>query len=225
MWVRNLEKDNPKQFWNIIKILQNGNNVSIQNPIEYEAWEKYLKQLYSSEPEDNKFIHQSTNQELFQNQDAEATIDQLLIVLSQTIMKLKKGKAAGEDSTINEILKIGEFYLAEPITKLLNLIFSSGNYPSNWSRNLLVAIHRGGAKDDPDNYRGISISSCLSKFCSTALYLRVLEVNESFSLINDKQIGFLKGYRTSDRILLTDTIIHEIVHKCKHRLFVAFIDL
>ena len=55
------------------------------------------------------------------------------------------------------MLKIGEFCLAEPITKVLNLIFSSGNYPSNWSRNLLVVIHKGGAKDDPDNYRGISI--------------------------------------------------------------------
>ena len=123
------------------------------------------------------------------------------------------------------MLKIGEFCLAEPITKPLNLIFSSGNYPSNWFRNLLVVIHKGGAKDDPDNYRGISISSCLSKLCSTVLYLRVLEVNESFSLINNKQIGFLKGYRTSDHILLIDTIIHEIVHKCKQRLFVAFIDL
>ena len=61
--------------------------------------------------------------------------------------------------------------------------------------------------------------------CSTVLYLRVLEVNESCSLINGKQIGFLIGYRTSDHILSIDTIIHEIVHKCKQRLFVAFIDL
>ena len=37
--------------------------------------------------------------------------------------------------------------------------------------------------------------------------------------------GFLKGYRTSDNLLLIDTIIHEIVHKRTQRLFVAFIDL
>ena len=158
--------------------------------------------MYSSEPQGNKFIHQSTDQEPFQNHDAEA-IDQIInrvITVSevkQAIRTLKKGKAAGEDSIINEVLKIGEFSLAEPITKLLNLIFSSGNYPSNLSRNLIVAIHKGGAKDDPDNYKGISISSCLSKLCSTVLYLRILEVNESFSLINDKQIGFLKSYKTS----------------------------
>ena len=90
---------------------------------------------------------------------------------------------------------------------------------------MLVVIHKGGAKDDPDSYRGISVNSCLFKLYSTVLYLRVLEVNESFSLINNKQIGFLKGYRTSDHILLIDTFIHEILHKCKQRLFVAFIDL
>ena len=55
--LRNLYKDNPKQFWNIIKNLQNDNNVNIQNPVEYETWEKYLKQLYSCEPQGNKFIN------------------------------------------------------------------------------------------------------------------------------------------------------------------------
>ena len=208
---RSLEKDNSKQFWNITKHLQNDNNVNIQNPVEYETWEKYFKQLYSSEPQGNKFIHQSTNQEPFQNHDAEA-IDQIInrVItvneIKQAIGKLKKGKAAEEDSIINEVLKIGEFCLQ--------------NQSQNWSRNLLVVIHKGGAKDDPDNCREISISFCLSKLCSTVLYLRVLEVNESFSLINDKQIGFLKGNRTSDHVLLIDIIIHETVQKCKERLFV-----
>ena len=156
--------------------MQNNNNVNIQNPTEHETWEIYLEQLYSFEPQGNKFINQSTNQEPFQNHDAEV-IDQIInhVItvneVKQAIRKLKKGKAAGEDSMVNELLKVGEFCLAEPITKLLNLIFSSGNYPSNWSGNLLIAIHKGGAKDDPDNYRGTSISCCLSKLCSTVLYL------------------------------------------------------
>ena len=125
--LRNLEKDNPKQFWNIIENLQNDNNVNVQSPIKYETWGKYLKQLYSCEPQSNKYLHQYTNQEPFQNHDAEAidqTINCVITVheVKQAIKKLKKGKAAGEDSIINEVLKIGEFCLAEPITKLLNLI-------------------------------------------------------------------------------------------------------
>ena len=59
--------------------------------------QKYLKQLYSIEPQGNKFIHQSTNQEPFQNHDAEA-IDQIIDCVitvnevKQAIRKLKRVK-------------------------------------------------------------------------------------------------------------------------------------
>ena len=54
---------------------------------------------------------------------------------------------------------------------------------------------------------------------------RILEVNENFSLISNNQIGFLKGYRTVDHVLFIDTVIKEIVHRQRKRLFVAFVDL
>ena len=111
--LRNLEKDNPKQFWNIIKNLQNDNNVNIKTQLNMRHG-KYLKQLYSSEPQGNKFIQQSTNQEPFQNHDAEA-IDQIInrVItvneVKQAIRKVKNGKAVGEDSIINEVLKLVSF--------------------------------------------------------------------------------------------------------------------
>ena len=63
------------------------------------------------------------------------------------------------------------------------------------------------------------------KIVRTVLYLRILEVNEKFQLINNKQIGFLKGFITSDHLLVLDTIINEVVHKHRQKLFVAFVDL
>ena len=57
------------------------------------------------------------------------------------------------------------------------------------------------------------------------LYHRILEFNDNVGLINNKQIGFLKGFRTADHLLVIDTIINEVVHKQKKKLFVAFIDL
>ena len=83
----------------------------------------------------------------------------------------------------------------------------------------------GGGSDDPDNYRGIPTGSCLAKLYSTVLYLRILEVNEKFQLVTNKQIGFLKGFRTADHLLVLDTIINEVVHKHRQKVFVAFVDL
>ena len=58
--------------------------------------------------------------------------------------------------------------------------------------------------NDPDNYRGISISSCLSKLFSSVLYFRILEANDKFSSISNNHIGFLNGHRTADHVLLID---------------------
>ena len=126
---------------------------------------------------------------------------------------------------MNKVLKTAQHYLLLPITKLMNLIIESEKYPSSWCRNILVTSYKGGGNDDPDNYRGISIGSCLAKLYSTIFYHRILEVNDNVGLINNKQIGFLKGFRTADHLLVIDTIINEVVHKKKKKLFVAFIDL
>ena len=122
-------------------------------------------------------------------------------------------------------LLTGEFCLVDLIVKSLNLIILSEKYPLKWARNLLITLHKGGLTDDPDNYRGISISSCLSKLFSSYLYFRILEANDKFPLISNTQIGFLKGHRTADHVLLIDTIIHEIVQKHRKYLFAAFVDL
>ena len=87
----------------------------------------------------------------------------------KAIKKLKTGKSTGEDKILNECLRALEPCLVLPITKLFNLILDSEKYPSPWCRNLLVTLYKGGGSDDPDNYRGIPIGSCLAKivqYCS-----------------------------------------------------------
>ena len=110
--------------------------------------------------------------------------------MRRAIKKLKNGKSAGEGNVMNEVFKTAQLYLELPITKLMNLILESEKYPSTWCRNILVTICKDGGNDDPDNYRGISIGSCLAKLYSTVLYHRILEVNDNVGLINNIQISF-----------------------------------
>ena len=38
---------------------------------------------------------------------------------------------------------------------------------NNWNNGIITALHKSGNKDEPSNFRGICISSCLGKlFCS-----------------------------------------------------------
>ena len=63
---------------------------------------------------------------------------------------------------------------------------------------MLLPSHEGGDLDDPDNYRGIFISSCFAKLYSLVLNEHLIDAIEKFDLISQEQIGFLKGFRTTD---------------------------
>ena len=229
--LKNLEHNNPKQFWSIIKSLQKDNNIVYKNPVDNKTWQDYFNKLYQENSEDtDAFTDTSTNSSTCYNHE-DVAIDVIInnkitgSEVKKAIRKLKNGKSAGEDNILDDVLKTGELCLVDPLVKLMNLIFESEKYPLKWTRNLLITLHKGGLPDKPDNYRGISISSCLSKLFSTVLYFRILEVNENFSLLSNNQIGFLKGFRTADHVLLIDTVINEVVHRHRKRLFVAFVDL
>ena len=61
-------------------------------------------------------------------------------------------------------------------------------------------IHEKESATNLDIYRGIAMSSCLSKSYSSVLLFRLQEHVEKHNLLSDNQIGFKKGKRTSDHI-------------------------
>jgi hypothetical protein len=64
---------------------------------------------------------------------------------------------------------------------IFNLILRSGIYPSLWRENFIKPLFKGRCVSDPSCYRGIAISSCLSKFFTKILHNRLenyLEQND-----------------------------------------------
>ena len=115
--------------------------------------------------------------------------------------------------------------LTTSLTKLFNFILSQGNYPDSWSVGLISPIFKSGNKSDPSNYRGICVTSCLGKLFSAILNNRLLSYLHDHHLIHPSQIGFLKGYRTSDHIFSLRTLIDKYVSNAnKGKLFCCFVD-
>ena len=107
--------------------------------------------------------------------------------------------------------------------KLFNLILFTGIYPSKWRENYIKPVFKGGCFNNPSNYRGIALSSCLGKFFSRVLYNRLEKYSENNNIICREQIGFKKGCRTSDHILTLKTIIDN-TFKSNKRIYACFID-
>ncbi len=123
--------------------------------------------------------------------------------LIDKIQALKNKKASGPDG----ILKNTEHKLRLALLKLFNLVLSVGHFPEAWNRGLIMPIFKSGDKSDPNNYRGICVSSDLGKlFCS---------------IINTRLVHFLTEHDVLSKSL-TDHIF--TLSSSSHLQCVALID-
>ena len=110
------------------------------------------------------------DQELFLDNDTDRNIRNAILdspFTSEEIVKvttlLKSKKASGYDSiTIKASLSSSLSFLVT----LFNKILQTQLYPEEWSRGIITPIDKSGETENPDNYRDITINSCLSKLSS-----------------------------------------------------------
>ena len=140
------------------------------------------------------------------------------------IRSLKTKKAHGLDLIINEFFKTAPDSLIRIITKLFNLILETGIIPSDWSLGVIKPIYKNkGNKEDPNNYRGITILSCFGKLFTCVLNKRLGSFIEQFHILGPEQTGFRKGYSTLDNVFTLYGIIDILLSKHK-RLYCGFLD-
>ena len=109
---------------------------------------------------------------------------------SNQLKNLKK-KAFGPSSIPTVILKHFRKTISIPLTKLVNLSFDQGKFPSILKIAKVLAIFKKGDKLDANNYRPISLLSNLSKIIEKIMHKRLyfyLEQNKVF-------YPFLFGFR------------------------------
>ena len=127
-----------------------------------ESWRSHFFKLLNSDIHDDHSVDPPTDDvNTVQDEllDSEITEDEV----RKAIWRLKSGKAAGTDQVINQFLKSTERVILPFLVKLCNAIFNQGIFPEEWTKSIIVPQHKKGDCDNPDNYRGISLLSSLSK--------------------------------------------------------------
>ena len=237
--IRNIEElqklsNNPKEFWSHIKKINNKNKQSNSNNIPSDIWVEHFSSLNKKDPandpmhkdycahiEDkvNNLLKGAVGAAHCEITDRPFTYDEI----KWGLKKMKKGKASGLDGVSNDILVCCAESIIPTVTILFNRLIKCQHFPNQWSISVMVPIHKGGELDDPNNYRGISLNSCLSKLFTLLLNTRITQLCEENNIIHENQIGFRKGYRTSDHVLTLKTLVDQAFQK-KEKLYVCFID-
>ena len=103
-------------------------------------------------------------------------------------------------------------------------MYTANNVPKDKCLGIINPLHKEGSKDDPDNYRGICISSALTKLLSTMMNTRLTVFLDENLILNKAQIGFMTNNRCPDHILTLKATVNKYVDDQKGKLFACFID-
>ena len=219
-----LRNVNPKLYWQLIEKLKGTDTKdSLVDDINPEEWIAHFKNLSLK-----SFSDTSIDKEI---QEREANNEKHLLdnpiticEIKKCIRKLKNNKTCGEDLIINEMIKSGAYILLPSLCKLFNLVLKTGKFPEKWNINLLSPIWKAGNHFDCNNYRGISISSCLGKLFTSVLQSRLLSYLEDNHKISEKQAAFRPGYSTTDHLFTLKSLINKYINVSKGKLYVCFVD-
>ena len=145
--------------------------------------------------------------------------------VSAVIDNLNNNKSAGLDKLINEFFKYGKSYLCPVVTKLFNVVLNSGIFPESWAKGLIVQVYENkGDRSDPNNYRGITLISCVCKMFTSLISCRISKYVENFQILGNEQAGFRKKFSTVDHVFLLHTLIMIYSKVLKNKLFCCFVD-
>jgi hypothetical protein len=137
---------------------------------------------------------------------------------------LKNNTSSGYDSISNQMIKSSIHIMMPTLLKMFNQILQAEIFPKFWSEGFITPLFKSGDRDNPSNYRGITISNCLSKLFTKILNNRLLNFVLENNIIVNNQIGFIPKHRTTDHILVLTTMIDTFKSQ-KKCLFLCFIDL
>ena len=133
-------------------------------------------------------------------------------------------KAIGIDNVIIEYIKNCPTELVYVIVKLFNLVLISGVVPSDWCIGAIKPLYKNkGSPNNPDNYRGITLLSCLGKLFTAAVNTRLSAYLEGAGILGEGKAGFREGYSTLDPIFVLDSFVDLYLSR-KKRSYCAFVD-
>ena len=221
----NARNKNAKLYWNMLKELSHVKPADI--PLSsFEAYFKSvnnpLDPFFTPDEDVVHFNERYVNDEfciMFDELNVNFSHDEVL----KSIKQLKTNKSGGPDGLINEFFIHGKNVLLPVLCNLFNKIFESGIFPEEWSDGYIIPLHKKGSMSDVENYRGITLLSCLGKLFTRLLNNRLTDWAEKYFVLVEARAGFRANMSTVDDVFVLHCLLTHVLNQGK-KLYCAFVD-
>ena len=90
--------------------------------------------------------------------------------VKDTLKYLYVNKATGPDGISPKMLREAGETIAKPLTRLINMSFSTTQFPETWELANVLPLFKKNDKTHINNYRPISLLSCVSKIAERVVF-------------------------------------------------------
>ena len=140
------------------------------------------------------------------------------------LLSIDPKSSTGEDHLDPYFIKLAAPAITEPLSYIFNLSISSGIFPLVRKSARVIPLHKGGDRDNLDNYRPISTLPCLAKVLETLVNSQLKSFLSSHSILSPHQSGFRPNHSTITAITLVTNDITSALDRRKH-CAALFVDL
>ena len=123
------------------------------------------------------------------------------------VLKLLQGlqihKATGPDGLPARLLKGVGAYIAPVFTVFFQASIDQGVIPKEWKKADVVPIFKKGAKNRPENYRPVSLTSITCKLLEHIITSSIMKHLEEHQILTDAQHGFRKHRSCETQLVIT----------------------
>ena len=169
--IESLRHKKPKDFWAVFRRRKASKGEQLSPEEFYDYFRNLANEINIVNNEDaEQFCTRNDfdkNDPIFDELDSNITTEEV----RKCMNSLKRGKACGTctDNLLNEyFLEAGDILLTH-ITELFNAILESGCFPDKWAEGIIVPVFKMGDEMDVNNFRGVTLVSCLSKLFTAVL--------------------------------------------------------
>ena len=121
--------------------------------------------------------------------------------VTRLLKTIDEKKSAGLDNIPNKLLKLAAEVVAPSLTKIFIQSIITGIFHEEWKEARVSPLYKSGAKNDPSNYRPISVIPTVSKIYEKIIYDQLYDYLNTYNLLTHCQSGFRSFHSTLTALL------------------------
>ena len=107
------------------------------------------------------------------------------IDIEYVMKSLRNRKASGSDGIAGELIKYGGNGMIMMLKELFQLIWDSEYIPERWGEGMIISLFKKGDREDPGNFRGITLLNVVGKLFNKVLNYRLLQWLEEHNKLSE----------------------------------------